>query len=47
MNFVDVTLESRDGKIYAIGKVDIDDPDGTSVDVYVNVANGSVVKVDR
>ncbi|MEX5257729.1 PepSY domain-containing protein [Kocuria arenosa] len=38
-------LDTEDGT--TVWEVDIDDPDGTSVDVYVNVANGSVVKVDR
>ena len=30
-----------------VWEVDVDDPEGTSVDVYVNVENGSVLKVDR
>jgi uncharacterized membrane protein YkoI len=38
-------LDTEDGT--TVWEVDIDDPEGTSVDVYVNVANGSVVKVDR
>jgi uncharacterized membrane protein YkoI len=38
-------LDTEDGT--TVWEVDVDDPDGTSVDVYVNVANGSVVKVDR
>ncbi|MGX5359547.1 PepSY domain-containing protein [Kocuria sp. KH4] len=38
-------LETEDGT--TVWEVDVDDPNGTSADVYVNVANGSVVKVDR
>ena len=38
-------LDSEDG--ITVWEIDVDQPDGTSVDVYVNVDNGSVVKVDR
>ncbi|MUN64723.1 hypothetical protein GMA12_16510 [Kocuria sediminis] len=38
-------LDTEDGT--TVWEVDVDDPDGTSADVYVNVDNGSVVKVDR
>ncbi|MFF0945220.1 PepSY domain-containing protein [Kocuria sp. CPCC 205300] len=50
LNEVDGTLDgaqldTEDGT--TVWEVDIDDTEGTSVDVYVNVDNGSVVKVDR
>ncbi|MGX5359820.1 PepSY domain-containing protein [Kocuria sp. KH4] len=38
-------LDTEDGT--TVWEVDIDDDQGTSVDVYVNVDNGSVLKVDR
>lgn len=38
-------LDTEDGT--TVWEVDVDDAEGTSVDVYVNVDNGSVVKVDR
>lgn len=38
-------LDTEDGT--TVWEVDVDDTEGTSVDVYVNVDNGSVVKVDR
>ncbi|GAA1767802.1 PepSY domain-containing protein [Kocuria aegyptia] len=38
-------LDTEDGT--TVWEIDIDDDEGTSVDVYVNVDNGSVVKVDR
>jgi uncharacterized membrane protein YkoI len=38
-------LDTEDGT--TVWEIDVDDPDGTSVDVYVNVDTGSVVKVDR
>lgn len=50
LNEVDGTLDgaqldTEDGA--TVWEVDVDDTEGTSVDVYVNVDNGSVVKVDR
>lgn len=41
----DAQLDSEDG--ITVWEIDVDQPDGTSVDVYVNVENGSVLKVDR
>lgn len=38
-------LDTEDGT--TVWEIDIDDDQGTSADVYVNVDNGSVVKVDR
>ena len=38
-------LDTEDGT--TVWEVDIDDDQGTSVDVYINVDNGSVLKVDR
>lgn len=38
-------LDTENGT--TVWEVDIDDDQGTSVDVYVNVDNGSVLKVDR
>ncbi|KLU09014.1 PepSY domain-containing protein [Kocuria sp. SM24M-10] len=38
-------LDTEDGT--TVWEVDTDDDQGTSVDVYINVDNGSVLKVDR
>ncbi|WP_298583124.1 PepSY domain-containing protein [uncultured Kocuria sp.] len=38
-------LETEDGS--TVWEVEIDEPDGNSVDVFVDVENGSVLKIDR
>ncbi|MFI7580492.1 PepSY domain-containing protein [Kocuria kalidii] len=38
-------LETEDGT--TVWEVEIDEPDGNSADVYVNVQDGSVLKIDR
>ena len=38
-------LETEDGT--TVWEVEIDEPDGNSVDVFVNVEDGSVLKIDR
>ena len=38
-------LETEDGTV--VWEVEIDEPDGNSVDVFVNVEDGSVLKIDR
>ncbi|GGG63438.1 hypothetical protein GCM10011374_28550 [Kocuria dechangensis] len=38
-------LDTEDG--VTVWEIDIDEPDGNSVDVYVNVEDGSVLKIDR
>ncbi|MCJ8504824.1 PepSY domain-containing protein [Kocuria flava] len=50
LNEVDGTLDSaeldtEDGVV--VWEVDVDESDGTSVDVHINAENGSVLKVDR
>ncbi|GEO91998.1 PepSY domain-containing protein [Kocuria flava] len=38
-------LDTEDGVV--VWEVDVDESDGTSVDVHINAENGSVLKVDR